>query len=319
MHKIDGQYNVGGEFVDGNSGAGINATRLNAKWFNTIQRELCNVVQDAGITLSDEDDAQVVKSIVNIVIKTIASKTFDGHMRFVSRSGQELDVSANEISFVQPTGERCVVDCNGFTLIDASGSMVARFNENLSIQSLKILDDSGFGEICIENGLIVVGKSGEGRKIVSISNNEVESFVMRAVHGKIQNIEAESIRIEKSKVIVIDDSGFGIENPGERTSRYGLDASISGFLEVAFGCDIGMNCNVKGTLNAKKFVLGHLREAQGSSTFDPESIKKELPLNPVKGEVCFVKVSTQTANALYMCVYDGKKWYLYASQTGITV
>ena len=319
MHKIDGQYNVGGEFVDGNSGAGINATRLNAKWFNTIQRELCNIVQDAGITLSDEDDAQVVKSIVNIVIKTIASKTFDGHMRFVSRSGQELDVSANEISLVQRTGEKCVVDCNGFTLIDASGLMVARFKENLSIQSLKILDDSGFGEICIDKGLIVVGKSGEGRKIVSISNDEVESFVMRAVHGKIQNIGTESIRIEKSNVIVIDDSGFEIANPGERASRYGLDANIRGFLEVAFGCNIGMNCNVKGTLNAKKFALGNLIEAQGNSTYDPESIKKALPLNPVEGEVCFLKLSTQTASIFYMCVYNGEKWYLFATQTGITV
>lgn len=52
-----------GEFTDGNVANGISPTILSAGIFNTWQRELVNIVESAGITLSNEDDGQILKAI----------------------------------------------------------------------------------------------------------------------------------------------------------------------------------------------------------------------------------------------------------------
>lgn len=64
MHKIDAPHaTIDNEFTDGNPSTGIEATELIAKFFNTVQRELVAVVEAAGLTLSDEDDGQVIEAI----------------------------------------------------------------------------------------------------------------------------------------------------------------------------------------------------------------------------------------------------------------
>ena len=62
-----------GEFTDGNVAGGVNPTLLMALWFNTIQRELCNVVTESGGTLDPNDFTQIVKAI-----KKIAGTELDG-------------------------------------------------------------------------------------------------------------------------------------------------------------------------------------------------------------------------------------------------
>ncbi|MCB4615286.1 hypothetical protein [Enterobacter asburiae] len=62
-----------GEFTDGNVAGGVNPTLLMALWFNTIQRELCNVVTESGGTLDPKDFTQVVEAI-----KRIAGSELDG-------------------------------------------------------------------------------------------------------------------------------------------------------------------------------------------------------------------------------------------------
>lgn len=55
--------NGAGEFTSGQPGSGIDATMIMAAWLNTIQRELVNVVQGAGLVLNPADDTQVLKAI----------------------------------------------------------------------------------------------------------------------------------------------------------------------------------------------------------------------------------------------------------------
>ncbi len=62
-----------GEFTDGNVAGGVNPTLLMALWFNTIQRELCNVVTESGGTLDPNDFTQIVKAI-----KKISGDELDG-------------------------------------------------------------------------------------------------------------------------------------------------------------------------------------------------------------------------------------------------
>ncbi|WP_205883422.1 hypothetical protein [Pseudomonas mosselii] len=56
-----------GEFTEGNPAGGIPATHIKARWLNTLQRELANLVYKAGLSLDVNDDGQVLKAIENLV------------------------------------------------------------------------------------------------------------------------------------------------------------------------------------------------------------------------------------------------------------
>lgn len=80
MHKIDtNTATANGEFTDGDSSAAIEATDLNAAWFNTIQRELINLVQGTNQTLSAVDDSQIFKAVKKLGFQAfqVDNGTFD--------------------------------------------------------------------------------------------------------------------------------------------------------------------------------------------------------------------------------------------------
>ncbi len=128
MHKIDGQYNVDGEFVGGDKEQGIRATRLNASWFNTIQRELCNIVEQAGMALSENDDSQVLKAVLlHIVREMLGGKFHDGSLKLGDASRDNSVLKQDGIWFEHPeSGVHAFVDDEGFgfTFTDDEGNLV---------------------------------------------------------------------------------------------------------------------------------------------------------------------------------------------------
>lgn len=160
MHKIDTDTAVGNEFVDGNAAASIKATRLNAKWFNTIQRELCKIVESAEISLSDTDDAQIVAAMAILFERALLSEGHEGKMTFVSRSGQTATFSANEVRFRLAHGEECVVGADSVTLNNGSSSTVIT-SEGVEIKNsdgstaAKFAAGGEFGTLLSRNGLEV--------------------------------------------------------------------------------------------------------------------------------------------------------------------
>ena len=69
MHKINTDTaTVDGEFTDGDEGQAIPPTELDASWFNTVQRELCNVVTGLGSVLVDSNDSQIIQALKRIGI-----------------------------------------------------------------------------------------------------------------------------------------------------------------------------------------------------------------------------------------------------------
>jgi len=94
MHKIKTKTSVDGEFVPGNPSTGQQATKLNADWFNTVQRELVNVVTDAGIVLSDTDDTQVARAISILAIAAALNGSHETNgFKIVDRSGNSTNMS----------------------------------------------------------------------------------------------------------------------------------------------------------------------------------------------------------------------------------
>lgn len=68
MHRIDGPGATGGNlFTEGNPALGIPATVVTDDWANDVQEELCNLVEDQGITLVKGTQDQVLTAIKSLI------------------------------------------------------------------------------------------------------------------------------------------------------------------------------------------------------------------------------------------------------------
>lgn len=65
-----------GEFTDGSVAGGVNPTLLPAKWFNTIQRELCNLITLNGGVLNPDDDQQIYETLNSIFLSRSEAVSF---------------------------------------------------------------------------------------------------------------------------------------------------------------------------------------------------------------------------------------------------
>lgn len=57
-----------GEFTDGSVAGGVSPTLLPAKWFNTMQRELCNLITKNGVILDPDNDSQIYEVLNSIFL-----------------------------------------------------------------------------------------------------------------------------------------------------------------------------------------------------------------------------------------------------------
>lgn len=92
MHKTDAANNVANEFSDGTPPL-TPGTSLGAKWHNTVQRELVNVVENAGpgATLDDENDGQVLEALEATFGQLAAENTWTDTQNF----NAQTNVNAN--------------------------------------------------------------------------------------------------------------------------------------------------------------------------------------------------------------------------------
>ncbi|ELZ5051219.1 hypothetical protein UYK15_003152 [Enterobacter asburiae] len=98
-----------GEFTDGNVAGGVNPTLLMALWFNTIQRELCNVVTGSGGALDPNDFTQILEAIRRVaqgaiptgLVKSVNTKTPDANGNISLAAG---DITGSVTSVNTKTG-----------------------------------------------------------------------------------------------------------------------------------------------------------------------------------------------------------------------
>lgn len=71
MQKIGDITNTAtpeGEFTDGSVAGGVSPTLLPAEWFNTIQRELCNLITKNGGGLDPDNDQQIFEILNSVYL-----------------------------------------------------------------------------------------------------------------------------------------------------------------------------------------------------------------------------------------------------------
>lgn len=67
MHRIDGPGHVNNQFTQGNPNVGQQATMVGADWANAVQEEIAHVIEEAGIVLDKENNAQLYAALVALI------------------------------------------------------------------------------------------------------------------------------------------------------------------------------------------------------------------------------------------------------------
>lgn len=99
MHRIDADGHVNNRFVAQNPSTGQRATATDAPWFNSVQEEICAVIEGAGITLDKQDTNQLLDAIQALIStggalllegKWLLTNQYDA-TRFKPAEGQTLN------------------------------------------------------------------------------------------------------------------------------------------------------------------------------------------------------------------------------------
>lgn len=193
MHKIDTDTAVGNEFVDGNEAASIKATRLNAKWFNTIQRELCNIVEQAGMALSENDDGQVLVALIEYIRK-YGIQNILSLLSFTNKSSS-LRVGPDRIEFNLSEDPYLTIGFDGigisgeFSRVEINGTAVRFFSSNGQIifnsEGVSIADVDG------KNRQTIVSKDKDG-VFQRVTSESVTSDTISSRIAMIQNLSQAS-------------------------------------------------------------------------------------------------------------------------------
>lgn len=61
MHRTDAEDNVDGRFTDGSAEQGRLATVIGAKWLNSVQEEIANLLEENGVVLDPENESQLAE------------------------------------------------------------------------------------------------------------------------------------------------------------------------------------------------------------------------------------------------------------------
>lgn len=89
MYKIDSEYSENGHFSDGDYEVGKKGTRVVAKWLNSLQNEMCNLVEFLGLNLSEDDD-QILQGMNSYLNSYFSRQYIEEYIDNVSSTSQEI-------------------------------------------------------------------------------------------------------------------------------------------------------------------------------------------------------------------------------------
>lgn len=137
-----------GEFTDGNVAGGVRPTLLLAKWFNTIQRELCNVITKNGGSLNPDDDSQLYEILNSVYLSKVDANDF----------GNPIGSPIPWPSDTTP---------NGYTLMQGQTFDTGQYPKLAIAYPSGIIPDM--------RGQTIKGKPASGRNILSVEADGIKS------------------------------------------------------------------------------------------------------------------------------------------------
>lgn len=88
MYKIDSEYSENGHFSDGDYEVGKKGTRVVAKWLDSVQDEMCNLVEFLGLELSEDND-QILNGLNAYMNEYFSRQYIEEYIDNVSETSQD--------------------------------------------------------------------------------------------------------------------------------------------------------------------------------------------------------------------------------------
>lgn len=283
MHKIDTQTSVNGEFTDGNPSTGVKATQLNADWFNSVQREICNAVVKFGKALSKEDDMQLWKVISALGVKTFSPWEGD----FGGWPGNSVIVMDAVETVYFPVPDRCPKNAIAIVSVpwmESDTSLTVAQNEGSSSPLFR-------GNI----GLVFFDANGYASEVknMPVSATGIPLLFLYAMEGKLETLTVNG----EAKL------------PGATftpaTSSGGVPVAKFAYLKVLESLDVEKGMTVKGeaefesvkadSLEVEKAKVSDMETSKISSPKTTLTVAAVLDALGVKGNVTTDMIVPKTA------------------------
>ncbi|KTI34524.1 hypothetical protein ASV05_15170 [Enterobacter hormaechei subsp. xiangfangensis] len=193
MHRIDtstaqkDKFGAGKNgFTDGNPQTGTQSTALNASFFDTVQEEVCAVIEDEGITLDSENNGQLLEAIKSKITTAIGGLP-GAPVTSVNGKTGAVQLKATDVGAVASVNG-AKPDANGNVTVSIPGAPVTSVNGKTGAVQLKAqdvgvtMDNIGTNQYALStNGIArVIGIGG-----IASNNNEVTVTLGRAFPSKI--------------------------------------------------------------------------------------------------------------------------------------
>ncbi len=269
MHKIDTDTAVNSEFTDGVPESGQPATRLNAKWFNTIQRELCNIVMKAGMALSENDDGQVLDGIIGYIRK-YGIQGILGSISGIGEHKETYDISTKLIRFLCAfvfevhEGYLRYANENGVTLHVG--------NDGLSFEI------DGYKFVVGSEGVSYSVEGTETKTVIGIGNVETNQVIGSS--GKFSKF----LHVGSSLAVDEDECRVRVKTIVQNDLSVTEDMHVSGLLDATIGSFV--------RANSESFIrLPFVDASTEADLKGPSEIVRSqiLKANPLKGDIVMVR------------------------------
>lgn len=160
MHKIDTPSADDGQFVDKNSSLGIDGTVVDASWLNSVQDEICNLIESAGMALDKHSVVQLRDAVAEMIYSKTKKVVVNASSVLETISSTQLRVSE---SFKIEQG--CTIDfTSSIKIVTGSGSGHLSFTiKNASSgneYSISQAADASSGTVFNDRSVFKVGNGG---------------------------------------------------------------------------------------------------------------------------------------------------------------
>lgn len=241
MHRID---NGTGVFVNGDETQGIEATRLNAEWFNSVQEEIAAIIEAAGITLSGSDNGQLLKAFTLAYMLELKIKSASFAVQG-SNSAVQIDNSGLLIQ-----GERGNVDVvHEKILLTKEGE-----DESVTITRNGVVVESRAGSVTINSDKITIVKN--------VGGGATQTVVLKPEILNIERLKGTTVIDANTKKLIIEDTLEVLKN-----IVVGSNVNISGDLNVVGNVNFGNSNNPNSEFVARNMNVVSLSRFFGPSTF----------------------------------------------------
>lgn len=247
MHRIDTETAVDGRFVNKDPDHSIRATKLNAEWFNSVQEEISNLLEENGVVLDPENESQLAEMFAPFLAgefeEITLSETSGGYSKKVKLDNESVAVQDSAPGSVKSAtlnadglvarvsssvgGAESELKCNELVFKDVNGNVLSSLKK----------DDLNFGNAHLKLS------SGDDSTLV-ISTTNAPNYTAFKNSKMTSSNQGNTAEINGSKLNLSSGTyshasvDFDIDNNGiAHLSLYGKETSGSKYL--SFNTDDG--------------------------------------------------------------------------------